>query len=86
MICCDVGSVTFATVKRKLCYQRTGEASQAHKIEQLAHLTKLLQMQQQMDAKMEKMLTLGNLCQRRIKTYKVYASSCKIRYYNPYVG
>lgn len=33
-----------------------GEASQAHKIEQLAHLTKLLQMQQQMDVKMEKML------------------------------
>lgn len=41
-----------------------GEASQAHKIEQLAHLTKLLQMQQQMDVKMEKML---NRSHHRVK-------------------
>ena len=53
--------------------QRTGEASQAHKIEQLAHLAKLLQMQQQMDVKMEKMLTLGNLCPRRRKYMQVCA-------------
>ena len=61
--------------------QRTGEASQAHKIEQLAHLAKLLQMQQQMDVKMEKMLTLGNLCPRCRKYMQVCARSG----YNPYV-
>lgn len=38
-----------------------GEAEQDEKIEQLAHVTKLLHVQQDMDLKLEKMLILG-LC------------------------
>jgi len=37
----------------------SGEAIEDHKIQELAHLTKMMQIQQEMDLKVEKMLFLG---------------------------